>query len=345
MGQFTNQTYLEEKDVSAIFDAIDISPVALQQLLVQDRFLNITRGSGIGGRIVEEDIVGLPCCADVSPTMSLSNIETETPEINIEVLAEQIKMSHEREQQKQNEALEHSILQKMQEVEVDEAIPVAGTRKIISERMMQSLQSTAQLSVTMQASAKKLKATRAKYKAGNIPITINDIILHVVARVLFQHPWANSIMVGDKIISYKHVNLGFATQTPKGLMVPVIQSAEEKSIEELALAAKELALECKEGSIAPSKLQSGTFTVSNLGAYGVQSFTPILNAPQTGILGVGGIDVRAIEKGEGEYMFEPCITLSLTFDHRAYDGALAAELLQNFVQAINECNIDTLNNT
>ena len=212
--------------------------------------------------------------------------------------------------------------------------PLSGMRSIISERMMQSLQSTAQVTLTAQADARGIRRARAHYKQRGLAITINDMILYVVSRTLHDSPWANSLLVDGALIEYADVQLGCAVQTGKGLMVPVIANASHKSIHDISAEIRRLSEQCRAGTISPDDLQGGTFTVTNLGALGVQSFTPVLNVPQTGILGVGGIDIRAVETTDGEIVFRHCLNLSLTFDHRAYDGADGALLLRAFAAAI-----------
>ena len=216
------------------------------------------------------------------------------------------------------------------------SVPIAGMRKIIAERMMQSLQSTAQVTLIAQADARGIRRARAQYKQRGLAITINDIILYIVSRTLSDSPWANSLLVDGMLIEYAQVHLGCAVQTERGLMVPVIANASHKSIHDISAEMKRLSQRCKTGDISPDELQGGTFTVTNLGALGVQSFTPVLNVPQTGILGIGGIDIRAVETADGEIVFRHCLNLSLTFDHRAYDGADGALLLRSFATAIAE---------
>ncbi len=297
----TSQSVVEEKDLRAFFDGMaSISPGALEALIAQDKFLTITQGSGAGGRIMASDIAALESVARATQQgAQSSNFATGM-----------------------GAAAEHARR------------PLISMRKIIAQRIMQSLQSTAQVTLNAQADARALRRARAHYKERALPISINDMLLYIVARVLKEHVWANSLLVGDAIIEYREVNMGCAVQTPKGLMVPCIANASDKNIEVLSAEMKSLATKCKDGSITPDELEGATFTLSNLGALGVQTFTPILNAPQTGILGVGGVDIRAVEIGEDEFVFRPCLHLSLTFDHRAYDGADGAVLLKAFADAI-----------
>ena len=160
-----------------------------------------------------------------------------------------------------------------------------------------------------------------------------------VSRTLLQFPELNAHYFDDEMRLFRTVNLGMAVDTPRGLLVPTLMHAEKLGLPEMSAALKSLASECQSGSIDPSKLKNATFTVSNLGAFGITSFTPIINPPQTGILGVCNIEYRVRMKG-GQPEFFPTINLSLTYDHRAVDGAPASRFLQALAKNIE--NIDEL---
>ena len=211
-------------------------------------------------------------------------------------------------------------------------IPVKGVRKVIAERMHASLQSTAQLTMNATADARELQSYRKQCKAspeamGMGGVTLNDMVIFAVSRVLPSYSFMNAEMYPDKIVEYGAVHLGFAVDTEKGLMVPVIRNADRLSLKAISAEAKRLGKACVEGNITPDELSGGTFTISNLGAMGVGHFTPVLNAPQVGILGVGGIDLKAVQGADG-IEFVPHIALSLTIDHRAVDGAPGAKFLK-----------------
>jgi len=170
-------------------------------------------------------------------------------------------------------------------------------------------------------------------------ITLNDFILFAVSRTLLNHPDLNAhIVEGNVLRRFKDVHLGVAIDTPRGLMVPVIFYANRKSLSEIAVEAKELAKQAQAGTINPDLLQGGTFTVSNLGALGVEMFTPVLNPPQTGILGVCNIINRLKEAG-GEYKPYPAMGLSITYDHRAIDGAPEARFAQELISNLENFSI------
>ena len=208
-------------------------------------------------------------------------------------------------------------------------VKFSGIRRAISKSMTTSLHTMAQLTHNTSFDAtcimnyrKQLKAAGGEY-AG---ITLGDIVLYAVSRTLLNHPDLNANMLDDNNIRlFNHVNLGVAVDTPRGLMVPTIRHADEMSLLEISKAVKELAAECRSGAISPDKLSGGSFTVSNLGNMGVESFTPVINPPQTGILGVCGTIDRVRKGKDGSIEIYPAMGLSLTYDHRAVDGTPAAK--------------------
>ena len=166
---------------------------------------------------------------------------------------------------------------------------------------------------------------------GNV--TINDMILFAAAKVLKHHRALNAHFLGDTMRYFDGVHLGVAVDTERGLMVPTLFDADRLTLAELAAATKVLGKEAQAGTISPDKLKGASFTVSNLGPTGIESFTPVINPPQTGILGVCSLTKRVREEN-GAPVFYPCIPLSLTFDHRAIDGAPAARFLHELCTAL-----------
>jgi len=222
-------------------------------------------------------------------------------------------------------------------------IPVEGVRKIISERMLMSLQSTAQLTLNFSADASNLLACRKSLKSspemeGLSKININDFLLYIVARILPKFKNMNAHFLKDKILEFEQVHLGFAVDSSRGLMVPVIHNAHLLSLAEISKEARRLSTACQEDTILPDELTGGTFTVTNLGTMGIESFTPILNVPQVAILGICSISLKPIMK-DNKIQFIPHIGLSLTFDHRAVDGAPAAKFLQELNRLIANFNL------
>ena len=209
-----------------------------------------------------------------------------------------------------------------------EDVKFSGIRRAISKSMHTSLSTMAQLTHNTSFDATAILNYRKLLKncEGDLAgVTLGDIVLYAVSRTLKNHPDLNAHMLDDNNIRlFKHVNLGVAVDTPRGLMVPTIFHADEMSLVEISKAVKELAAQCREGNISPDKLTGGTFTVSNLGNMGVESFTPVINPPQTGILGVCGTVERVKKLPDGTITTYPAMGLSLTYDHRAVDGTPAA---------------------
>ncbi len=217
-------------------------------------------------------------------------------------------------------------------------VPLRGARRVTARRMLESLQTTAQLTLHTHADARALLALRQRLKSGAInpelrQVTINDLLHFAVARTLPAHPWLNAQLAEDHILQHHSVHLGFAVDSPRGLFVPVIRDADRLGLQQLASEAQRLARACREGALRPEELDGATFTVSNLGAFGIESFTPILNPPQAGILGAGAIHLKAVAE-DGGVAFLPHISLSLTIDHQVLDGVPAARFLQDLAQCL-----------
>ena len=220
--------------------------------------------------------------------------------------------------------------------------PLSNVRKMIAKAMHASLQNSAQLTHHMSADVRNLLESRKMIKnelaAGNgkQDITLNDMICWCVIKALKKFPEANSHFLDDRIKTFNKVHLGIAVDTPRGLMVPAIRNADEMNIVNLSKELKSVVEACRKGNINPELLQSraASFTVSNLGAYGVEMFTPVINLPQAGILGVCTILYRPADIGNGVLGFIPVIGLSLTYDHRAIDGGPATLFLKEIKEQI-----------
>jgi pyruvate dehydrogenase E2 component (dihydrolipoamide acetyltransferase) len=227
---------------------------------------------------------------------------------------------------------------------------ISNMRKIIASKMHESLQNSAQLTHHLSADARKLLTYRKQIKESRKinssieDITINDLVCFAVVRALKKHPHMNAHFMDDRIKTFNKVHLGIAVDTPRGLMVPALQNADELNLQGLASRLKTLARECKEGTVNPDLLASSaaSFTISNLGAFGIEMFTPVLNIPQTGILGVNTITHRPADLGDGTIAFVPHIGLSLTYDHRAVDGAPASAFLKEIKDEIESLKVDEL---
>ena len=221
--------------------------------------------------------------------------------------------------------------------------PIRSIRKIIADRMTHSLQTSAQITLNTSAPADRLLALRNRFKnsepsRGFTGITIGDMVAFAAVQVLEKYPKLNAHVVDGAIRSFSLVHLGLAVNTPRGLMVPVLRDARALSLRRFSEQSKLLARSCIEGSPNPDLLSGSTFTVTNLGAFGIESFTPILNEPETAILGVDCVMPRAVAGPDGKPGIEMRIGFSLTVDHRVVDGADGARFLKDLVDYI--ANID-----
>lgn len=214
-------------------------------------------------------------------------------------------------------------------------IPVTGARKIVAELMSTSLANSAQLTLHRRADARPMVGLRARLQSSPVVqesrITYNDLLMFVVSRIAGRHPKLNAHFYWDGIAQFSVVHLGMAVDTPRGLMVPSVKMADSLSLTGLVSAIRLETQSAMAGTLVGATAEEATITVSNLGAFGVEYFTPVLNLPQVAILGIGALSSK----------MEACeLPLSLTFDHRAADGVDAARFLAELVQGIEH--IDTL---
>ena len=213
------------------------------------------------------------------------------------------------------------------------SIPMRGMRKTIADRMSKSLRESAQLTITSEADVTVAVELRERL-VRQFDFTYGDLLIQAVARALLRHPRMNARLEQDAIAIMPQVNVGMAVALEDGLIVPVIVDADRKSLREIAAVTRELGERARAGKLRLEEVSGGTFTITNLGTYGVDAFTPIINTGETGILGVG----RIIEKPvvhRGEIARRSMMTLSLTFDHRLIDGAPAAQFLQTVIEIFN----------
>lgn len=290
---------------------ISISPRARR--LAGERGLDIEQltGSGPFGRIVIADVVAAPERAVAAPTAQ----EPATAPVAAPAAAPLPATRR-----------------------AGRVVPVRGARKVTAQRMHASLQGTAQVTLTRYASGDALLAFAARLREatearGLEKIGVNDLLLFAAARTVGRHPAANSWFSFDGITEFDHVDLGFAVDTGQALLVPVIRDADTLSLSALATQAHSAIERARAGRLGTDEMEGGTFTVSNLGGAGIHWFTPVLNTPQSCILGIGAAH-RAYPESPAQ------LPLSLTFDHRAIDGSAAAALLADIAASIEH--IDTL---
>ncbi len=214
-----------------------------------------------------------------------------------------------------------------------EALPFTGIRSLIAERMTRSHTQTAPVTLTAEASATALVRLRLNLQGDGVDVSYNDLLLAILSRALVEHPRLNASLDPDGIKLWRSVDIGLAVDTERGLLVPVVRDVDCKGLAQIAQESKALAERARNGQCTPDELRGGTFTLTNLGMFGVDAFTPIINLPETAILGVGRIKTQPAWI---EDHVEPrqMVWLSLTFDHRLVDGGLAARFLQRVVQLV-----------
>ena len=295
-----------------------ISPRARKKAMHAGVDAEILVGTGPGGRVIERDVdaflSGVPRLSAAARMRAQDGLEAPKHGSGIAGMA---------------------LASDMREpgaIDGADVTPVKGIRKLIADKMMQSLQGTAQLTLHSSFDATACQQYRKKRLAdGESKVSINDLVAKAILSALKLHPEMNAHFLGDRLAVFHEVNLGIAVDSPRGLMVPVVEGASTMSLEMLSAEIKKKAIACRDGTIQPDDLSGGTFTLTNLGMLGVENFTPVLNPPEIAILGVGGISVKPKRQEDGEISFVDQISLSLTIDHQAIDGAPAARFLQTFV--------------
>jgi len=297
-------------------DLLRISPRAKKLALTAGADLSKVVATGPMGRIIERDVNAL---LDAGKTTTIEAVERFLAGERVVV---------EEAPEAPAAAVEAAPAAKTTGGYTD--VKITNIRKVIAKSMHASLSNMAQLTLNASFDATEVMAFRSNLKAngealGMGNITLNDIVLYAVAKTLKNHKDLNAHWLDDVMRIFDNVNLGIAVDTERGLMVPTLMAAETMSLSELSANAKSLIKETQGGSISPDKLSGGTFTVTNLGSLGVESFTPVINPPQVAILGVCAITQRV--KADGSVY--PAMGLSLTFDHRALDGAPAARFLKD----------------
>ena len=217
--------------------------------------------------------------------------------------------------------------------EVREEIPLHSVRAVIAERMLRSTTATAQVTLTAEADATALVGLRNQLVQDGVDLSYNDLLLYILGRTLREHPQLNASLEGETIKLWRRIHIGLAVDTDRGLLVPVVRDVDRKGLRQLAQDAAMLVERARSGQCTLDDLSGGTFTLTNLGMFGIDAFTPIINLPECAILGVGRIKRQPVMLGDrvvGRHM----VWLSLTFDHRLVDGGPAARFLQRVVQYV-----------
>ncbi|HPP31308.1 MAG TPA: dihydrolipoamide acetyltransferase family protein [Soehngenia sp.] len=317
----------EEKPIKTIEadtkseEKVKISPVA-KKLAIENKidFTKI-KGSGPNGRIVLEDIqkeLENKNKTRITPTAEViaESIGVDASEINKQARIDKEDILR----YNTNKAYDNLVQP------VDKRTPMSTMRKIISERMTQSAFTAPTVNYTISVDMTKLKEIKEEI-SREYKITYTDLIVKITSVVLLDFPLLNSSIDGEEIITRNYVNMGVAVALDEGLLVPVVTNSHIKSLRQISLEIKDLTYRAKTNQLTTDELDGGTFTITNIGKYGVESFTPIINQPQSAILGINAIIDKPIVKNE-QINITSVMNLSLTADHRTVDGAVAAQFLQ-----------------
>ncbi len=305
-----------ERDVVAYLQQLPkATPLAQRHAAAAGLDLHEVRGSGPGGKIVKEDVArsvaerSVPAAAPSAPAAPAAKPGVQVP----------IPLG---------------------EAEVLERVPLAGVRSIIAERMSMSVHTTARVTLVTEVDASEFVAVRGRLKArlgdswGFTP-GYNDMLAVMAAHALRKFPYMNARLAPDAVERLANVNLGMAVDTERGLLVPVIKNADQLSLRQFGQTFRDLVDKARKARISPDDLSGGTFTITNLGMYDIDAFTPVINLPEAAILGVGRIAPKVVPIN-GQPAIREMLTLSLVFDHRLIDGAPAARFLQYIKQLIEE---------
>lgn len=303
-------------------------------------------GSGRTGRIVERD-VRAAAAQPVAPAVPASTAVELTPvarraaqELGVDLNQLAAQFPGKRITREDVEAAAQTPAPQTPAAEMGTRQAISNVRRVIAKRLAESAHTTAPVTLTTEVDATELVRLRGQLKTDTSrpAPSYNDLLAKLVAHALQEHPLLNARFDGDEIVQHRAVNIGIAVDTERGLLVPVIQDVGNKSLRAIAAASAELIERARTGTQRPGDLQGGTFSITNLGMYEIDAFTPIINLPECAILGVGRIvprqvvvDVEAEKLAIRHMMF-----LSLTFDHRLVDGAPAARFLQRVKQFIEQ---------
>lgn len=288
------QRYIDLRGEAPVAETARLKASPLARRLAKEHGLDLSSiiGSGPDGRIVRDDVLQ---AASAVPTPTAPVVETTAPQ------------------------------------QATEVISMSGIREIIAERMTLSVQTNASVTLHTEVDATNFVELRGmlndKLQAREVSLTYTDLLVKVVANALGEHRRLNATLTDDGIHLLSEINIGVAVALEDGLVVPVVQNADKERLSEISAQVRGFAERARHNQLTPGELQGGTFTITNLGNFGIDAFTPIINPPESAILGVGRILKKPVVHND-EIAIRSMLTLSLTFDHRVIDGAPAAQFLQ-----------------
>ncbi|MBU4348709.1 2-oxo acid dehydrogenase subunit E2 [bacterium] len=346
----TKEDNESSKSEIILIGEIKASPVAIKYAKKANIEIGKIKGTGPGARILKKDVKRYlrennmpilkeedygnekisPCADCLSKEMGINidKVEGSAPGGRI------IKRDIER-YIKLNDFKKENVLEQHKDKsgkDIGKRIPYTGMRKIIGDRLSQSKFTAPHIYFTISADMSKIqKLTDSFKKTSTSNISINDFIVFAVAKVLSEQPKINCSLIGDEIIYHKEINIGIAVALEEGLIVPVVRSTDKKSLLVLSKEIRNLVKLSREGKLMPDDYKGGTFTVSNLGMYGIEQFTSIINPPEAAILAVGAVKKLPIvieEKNKDKMGIRPIAKFTLSVDHRLIDGVIAAKFLK-----------------
>ena len=324
-------------------------PAASPSIRRMARQLNVNLltvvGSGSGGRITECDINAAATSSPkiVAATTTESSVQAVTPRARRAAKELGVDLKGLRGTGRNGRIRERDVLAAVSNSaktspQSDRRIRVSGRRKIIADRLSESARQTVPVTITTRADATNLVSLRDQFKSSGLsPLpTFNDIVAKLVAGVLVQFPLLAGRWDGDSIVLPEpdQIHLGLAVDTPEGLIVPVLRNVSTQSLITLAAESAKVIAKARNGRLSSSEMQGAVFTLTNLGGFGIDAFTPVINLPETAILGLGAIRKEPVVADDGTIQIRQRMTLSLTFDHRVIDGAPAARFLQSLVSSL-----------
>lgn len=296
------------------FNIVKITPLAKRIAEENNIAWQEIQGTGVHGKIMKKDILAL-----LPENVESDSIKSPAQIEKAEEISDNITPYGE---------IEH--------------LPMTPMRKVIAQRMLDSYLTAPTFTLNYDVDMTELLALRKKVlepimEATGKKITVTDLLSMAVVKILMKHPYLNSSLTedGQTIIMHKYVNLAMAVGMDNGLMTPVVYNAEKMSLSELVVAFKDVIGRTLDGKLAPSELQNSTFTISNLGMFGVQSFGPIINQPNSAILGVSSTIEKPVVVN-GEIVIQPIMSLGLTIDHRVVDGMAGAKFMKDLKELIED---------
>lgn len=312
-------------------DRLKASPIAKRIAREQDISLDLVTGTGPDGRIVERDILKY----------------LDEGRIKASPLAEKIAEEHAIDLaaiDKESRIMKDDVLAKLPQLSMESAqtdgvpasVPITGMRKVIAERMSTSWQTAPHVNMTVEIDMTAAADLKQKLtQALGMKVSYTDIIVKSTTQTLTEFPMVNSSLVDGKIVSHQAVNIGIAVALENGLIVPVLKDTNHKTIAVVHEEIISLSTKARNGELGKEEISGGTFTISNLGMFGIDHFTPIINQPESAILGVCRIVDRALVQ-DGAVMIRPMMNLCLSFDHRLIDGAVGAQFLARLRQLLEQ---------